>query len=72
MTMQDWLDILKAIKDDESVKISFTLMKDRKLVDLIDSLGGRRAAYEYFQEVDNSEPAEIGEIDENNELLQSP
>lgn len=56
MTMQDFVNILVAIRDNKEVKVPYQLIKHGELNNIINALG-QSGAVDYFGKILEAEPA---------------
>ena len=59
MTMEDFVGMLAAIRDEKKVLIPYQLHCDGHLRELIESLGGTSEAVDYFEQILKAEAATI-------------
>ena len=59
MTMEDFVGMLAAIRDEKKVLIPYQLYCEGQLLDLIRSLGGTSEAVDYFEQILKAEAATI-------------
>ena len=66
MTMEDFVKMLAAIRDDKIVLIPYQLHCDGHLRELIKSLGGTSEAVNYFEKISEAEAPMIAEREKEN------
>ena len=65
MSIEEFVEALKAIKESREVRIGFELQVRGQLEAVIDACGGANGAYEYFKKVSEAQEPEYADVEEN-------